>query len=112
MTGNAGPTVNAHKLAQYFDVDMFVEANARAGEPGNFTPVWGKHVVMAYSEVGSLASMGTPSFGYTYRLNNYPLVEQGYYDKGCRSWLYPTITEDTPVIAGKDAGVLLRTVVA
>lgn len=112
MTGSAGPTVSNAALAQYFGVDACIEGAARSGKVGNFKPVWGKNVILAYSAVGSLASQGTPSFGYTYRLNNYPMVEAPYFNKENLSWMYPVITEDTPVIAGKDAGVLLKSVVA
>lgn len=111
LTGAANPIVNIAKLAQYFDVERYVVGRARVGEEGKFAPVWGKNVVLAYSEVGSLASMGTPSFGYTYRLMGYPVVEETYYNRKNKSWMYPVTDEDTPVIAGKDAGVLIRTVV-
>ena len=105
------PTVNDMTLAAYFDVERYVVAGARKGEPGAFEPVWGKNVIMAFSEVTSLAAMGSPSFGYTYRLRNYPIVSEAWFDKECDSYRYPVTTQDTPVIAGKAAGYLFRTVV-
>ncbi len=111
LTGAAAPVVNANKLAQYFGVDQVVVGRARKGEPGSFKPIWGKYAVLAFSDVSSMASMGSPSFGYTYRLNGYPIAEPGYFDRTCDSWLYPVTSEDTPVIAGKAAGFLLSTVV-
>ena len=106
LTGSSEPVINEAKLAQYFDVPKYVVGRARTGRPGNFQPVWGKAAVLAYADVSNLASMGSPSFGYTYRLEGYPISEPGWFDKSCDSWLYPVTTEDTPVVAGADAGYL------
>ena len=105
------PTVNSQKLASYFDVDMVIPARARSGVPGAFTPIWGKNAVLGFSDVSPLASQGSPSFGYAYRLEGYPISNPGWYDNKCDSWLYPTTTYDTPEIVGKDAGFLFQTVV-
>lgn len=110
-----GSLVTVPKLASYFDVERVMVARSRSGAAGDFKPLWGKNVVLAYSNVGSLAEaeadMGEPSYGYCYRLMNYPIVEPAWLDKTCDSWLYPVTTEDTPVIAGKDAGFLFSNVV-
>ena len=111
LSENASVTVTTGKLASYFDVDMVVAARARSGKPGAFKPIWGKSAVLAYSDVTPLASAGSPSYGYTYRLEGYPVSNPGYYDNSCDSWLYPTTTHDTPEIVGKAAGYLFRTVV-
>ena len=84
------------KLASYFNVDQVIAARARVGEPGAFKPIWGKNAVLAYSDVTPLASMGSPSFAYCYRLEGYPVSNPGWYDNKCDSWLYPTTTYDTP----------------
>ena len=105
------PIINTQTLAAYFDVDEYVVARARKGKKGAFETVWGKHAIMAFSEVSNLADQGSPSFGYTYRLRDYPIVSEAWLDKSCDSWRYPVTTEDTPVIAGKGAGYLWRTVV-
>ena len=111
-----GATVTPETLAAYFDVERVVVARGRKGTPGSFSPIWGKFVVLAYTRTSSLsaASMdaGEPSYGYTYRLNNYPIVEPGWFDKSCDTWRYPVTSEDTPVLAGKDAGYLFSAVVA
>lgn len=103
--------VTNEMLATYFGVERFVDADVRKGDVGAFEYVWGKNVILAFSDVSPMASMGSPSFGYTYRLRNYPIAEPPHYDRDCESWLYPYTSEDTPVIAGKSAGYLLRTVV-
>ena len=98
-------------LASYFGIEHFIDAAARKGAPGAFEYVWGKSVVIAYSDVTPLASMGSPSYGYTYELEGYPVAAPAWYDHSCDSWIYPYTTEATPVIAGKGAGYLLQTVV-
>ena len=109
--GFSGAISNA-MMAQYFDIEMVIEARARKGKPGDFDPIWGKVAVLAYSNVTPLAAMGSPSFGYTYRLRGYPIAEPAHYDRDTRSWKYPVVTEDTPVLAGKAGGYLFSAAVA
>ena len=90
---------------------MLVAARARSGKPGAFKPIWGKNAVLAYSDVTPLVPAGSPSDGYTYRLEGYPVSNSGHYDSSCDSWPYPTTTHDAPEIVGKAAGYLFRTVV-
>jgi hypothetical protein len=79
---------------------------------GAMVDVWGKNVVIAYTELGGLAAMGAPTFGYTYRLTGYPMVEAPYYDRNAKSWVYPVTDEVAPVIAGASAGYLISAAVA
>ena len=79
---------------------------------GTITDVWGKYVVVAYTELGGLAAMGAPTFGYTYRLTGYPMVETPYLDRNSKSWVYPVTDEVAPVIAGAVAGYLISGAVA
>jgi hypothetical protein len=74
--------------------------------------VWGKFVVLAYTEIGSLRDMGLPSYGYTYQLRGFPAVESPYQDRNAKSWIYPVTDENAPVIAGADAGYLISAAVA
>lgn len=111
LKGPGQPTINEAKLAAYFGLDRVVVARARKGVPGAFTPIWGKNAVLAYSNVTPLAAMGSPSYGYCYRLRGYPVANPGYYDAKVDSWIYPVTTEDTPVITGIDAAYLFQTVV-
>ena len=73
--------------------------------------VWGKSMVLAYTEVASANDAGLPSYGYTYRLSGYPMVEQPYMDRNTKSWVYPVSDEVMPVIASATAGYLLSAVV-
>lgn len=100
-------------LAKLWDIDeVVVGKGVTASDAGVFSDIWGKDVILAYVATGNLASMGTPSYGYTYRLRNYPIAEQGYYAAGSRSWFYPVIDEVSPVIAGAEAGYLITNAVA
>ena len=107
-----GDVINEEVLAKYFNVKKYVVGMAQKGTKGNFTNIWGNIALLHFSDVTPLASMGSPSFGYTYRLNGYPMVASPYWEERKRSWLYPVITEDTPVLVGKDAGFLWTNVVS
>jgi hypothetical protein len=69
-------------------------------------------MVLAYTETGSMVEMGAPSYGYTYQLAGYPLVEEPYYERNPKSWIYPVTDEVAPVMAGADAGYLIQNAVA
>ncbi len=56
------------------------------------------------------SSIDTPSFGYTYQLVNYPIIEQPWYDRTCNSWKVPGVAERKPVIAFPTAGFLFTNV--
>lgn len=81
-------------------------------DDGTMVDIWGKDAVLAYTTVSPLADAAEPSYGYTYRLADYPLVEEPYADRATRSWVYPVIDEFSPVIAGADAGYLFTNAVA
>jgi len=109
-TGRDIPTPEL--LASLFGVKVLKEAESiYANAAGTFTDVWGNNVIVAFTEIGSVADMGLPSFGYTYRLQGHPVVEVPYMDRNAKSWLYPITDEVSPVIAGSSAGYLLQTVV-
>jgi hypothetical protein len=56
------------------------------------------------------SSIDTPSFGYTYQLEGYPIVEAPWYDKTCLSWKVPMVAERMPTIAFPNAGYLFTNV--
>lgn len=110
-TGRDVPSLEL--LASLFGVQRVLVGDAvTADQAGAFSDVWGKFVVVAFTELGSLADMGRPSYGYTYRLGGYPLVEQPWADRDTNSWLYPVTDEVSPVIAGAGAGYLISAAVA
>lgn len=99
-------------LANLFGVKEVNVGDAIYDNNGNFADVWGKFVVVAYTETASLPEQGTPSYGYTYRLGGFPVVEQPYMDRNAKSWIYPVTDEVSPVIAGATAGYLISGAVA
>ncbi len=99
-------------LAHLWGVKRVLVGDAVYDNNGTFVDVWGKFVVVAYTDIASVAEQGTPSYGYTYRLNGYPNVEQPYEDRGAKSWIYPVTDEVSPVIAGATAGYLISAAVA
>lgn len=97
-------------LADLFDVERLVVGDAIYNNGGTMTDVWGKDVVVAYTEVATADDGGVPSFGYTYRLRGNPMVEMAYQDRNAKSWIYPVTDERAPVIAAASAGYLIQTV--
>lgn len=99
-------------LAALFGVQRVVVGDAiYEDDAGAMADVWGKSVVVAYTDIGGIADMGLPTYGYTYRLGGYPIVEQVYHDRNAKSWIYPVTDEVSPVIAGASAGYLISAAV-
>jgi len=100
-------------VAKLFGVERVLIGDALyENDAGAMADVWGKFVVVAYTELGTLADMGLPTYGYTYRLGGYPIVEEPYQDRSAKSWVYPLTDEVSPVIAGASAGYLISAAVA
>lgn len=101
-------------LAALFGVQRVLVGDAiYSNDAGTaFTDVWGKDVVVAYTELGSVADMGAPSYGYTYTLDGYPMAEEAYYDRNTKSWVYPVTRAEAPVLASASAGYLITNAVA
>jgi len=110
-TGRDVPT--AELLASLFGVQRVLVGGAvYTDATGAFVDAWGKNVVLAYTELGGLADLGLPSFGYTYRLKGMAMVESPYYEPNIKSWCYPVTDSVQPVIAGATAGYLISPAVA
>lgn len=100
-------------LASLFGVaNVLVGEGIYASDAGTIADIWGKDVVLAYTETASVAEQGTPSFGYTYNLGGYPIVEQPYYERNSKTWYVPVTRAEAPVIAGASAGYLITNAVA
>jgi len=105
--------VTTDLLANLWEVDRVLVGRAVYADAADaFVDVWGKFVVVAYTETAGLADMGVPTFGYTYALTGAPFVEQPYQDRNAKSWIYPVTDEVAPVIAGAEAGYLISAAVA
>lgn len=100
-------------LASLFGVQQVLVGDAiTSTDAGVFSDVWGKFVVVAFTETAGIAQMGLPSYGYTYRLRGNPTVEIPYQDRGSKSWIYPVTDELAPVMAAPSAGYLISAAVA
>lgn len=100
-------------LAALWDVRRVVVGDAVfEDDTGAIRDVWGNSVVVAYTDTSGLNDGGLPSYGYTYRLRNYPLVETPYSDRNSKSWIYPVTDSLAPVIACANAGYLISAAVA
>lgn len=105
--------VTAELLAALWGVDeVRVGGAVYSNAAGTFVDVWGTFVVVAYTQKGSLADLGEPSYGYTYRLDGAPYVEQGYADHNAKSDIYPVTDEVSPVLTAADSGYLITAAVA
>jgi hypothetical protein len=110
-TGRDIPT--AELLAMLFGVESVVIGGAvYADATGTLTDVWGKTALLAITETASVADLGVPSYGYTYRLRGAPFVETPYDERQSKSWVYPVTDEVAPVIAGSTAAYLISPTVA
>lgn len=106
-------SITLDMLATLWDVKKVVVGDALYEDAsGVLQDVWGKYVVVAYTEMGSLMDAGLPSYGYTYRLRNYPIVESSYMDRNAKSWIYPVVDALAPVAASINAGYLISAAVA
>lgn len=100
-------------LASLFGVSQVLVGDAiYESAAGTLADVWGKFVILAYTAKGTMAQMGEPTYGYTYRLSDYPIVESPYEDRNAKAILYPVTDAAAPVIAGADAGYLISAAVA
>lgn len=105
-------SITTEMLAAYFDVQrvivgaaVYLPENATDDTPA--ADIWGDDAILSYvPQAGD--NYQVPSFGYTYELTGYPLVEQPYADRPTKSWIYPTTFERRPYLTGADAGFLFQ----
>jgi len=106
-------TVTPDLLAALWGVDQVVVGGAvYTDNAGAINDVWGKFVVVAYAQTGSVADLGEPTYGYTYRLDGAPYVEQGYQDRNAKSDIYPVTDEVSPVLTAALSGYLISAAIA
>lgn len=99
-------------LAALWNLDHVVVGDAiQLGDDEVLSDVWGGDVILAFTQIAGVNNRGLPSYGYTYRLTGYPLVEQPYYDRSAKSWIYPVVDELQPQLVGSDAGFLIQNAV-
>ena len=99
-------------LAALFGVQRVVVGDAVFDDGSGLNDVWGKNVVVAYTNTATAQDMGAPTFGYNYQLNGGPVAEAPYFNRDVRSWQYPVIDDSLAKIVGADAGYLISAAVA
>ncbi len=105
-TSTDRPPATIQQLQALFELDRIVEGGAVYHDGTKFVDVWGKDALLAFTERASLAEMGSPSYGYTYQLAGYPVVEQPYLGRNEKTWYYPVTDARAPVLVGASAGFL------
>ena len=110
-------SVTVEALARLFDIETLLVGRAiykpdGTAESANFTRIWGKHAALLVVNRASVASMGTPAWGYTYTVRNYPQMEEPYADRGKKSWMYPYTDSRIAKVAMKSAGYLIQNVIS
>lgn len=99
------------QLQALLEIETVVEGGMIFHNGTAFVDVWGTYAHLAYTPPRSLAEMGSPSFGYTYQLEEYPVAEEQYYERNEKTWYFPVTDARQPVLAGASAGFLFTTAV-
>lgn len=104
-------SITVQMLARYFDIERINVGKAvvlaeNASDDEDATDVWGDDAILTYTPMGT--NYQVPSFGYTYRLQGHPLVEQPYSERSHKSWVYPVTVDWSPELTGADAGFLFQ----
>lgn len=106
-------TATPELLAALWGVERVLVGGAVYSDAaGAMADVWGKFVVVAYTQPASAADLGAPNYGYTYRLDGAPYVEVGYQDRNTKSDIYPVTDEVLPVLTAPSAGYLISAAIA
>ena len=101
-------SITPEMLATLLDLEKVVVGKAVAfDDGGGDIDIWGNNAILAYVP-SSPSGMEDPSYGYTYTLNNNPMVEKPYYDNNAKSWIYPVTYERIPVLSGILSGFLIQ----
>lgn len=107
-TASDRPPATIQQLQALFELQQIVEGEAVYHDGTQFQDVWGKDAILAFTTPASMQEMGSPNFGYTYQLEDYPVVEEGYLDRNTNTWYYPTADAVQPVFTGPSAGFLFK----
>lgn len=100
-------SITADMLAAFLGLDKIVVGKGvyAATEAADFSDIWSK-AVLAYVPMNG-NTIEEPSYGYTYVGEAQPLVEEAYYDKNVKSWIYPVEYERRPYITAFEGGYLI-----
>lgn len=102
-------SITTQMLAAFFELDE-VEVGETVWTPdvdSDLQDCWGS-TVLAYVPPQGERNMGVPSYGYTYVLDGHPMVEEAWYKKDNKSWMYPVEYERRPYQTSMAAGFLIQ----
>lgn len=103
-------SITADAIASMFTLDKVVVATSLVlDNAGNFSDIWGNVVILAYVPQ-TRRSIRTPSYGYTYTLQGYPIAERPYWDDNHACWYFPVTAERSPELTGVASGFLAQSV--
>lgn len=102
-------SVSVDMLQTLFDIDDLVIGGARYASGPNdvFSDVWGLDAWLGFVNDNPDPNQEEPSYGYTYAIDGHPLVEEPYYDKSAKSWIYGVSFDQAPVLSGMSAAYLI-----
>lgn len=100
-------SITADMLAQFLGVKKVVVGQGvyAVDESSDFVDIWSK-ALLTYVPMNA-QTIEEPSYGYTYVGEGQPLVEEAYFDKTVKSWIYPVEYERRPYITAMNAGYLI-----
>ena len=112
FSGVSSEVVAEEQLARILRLDRGIRV-ARAkkladGTAADYENIWGDVIVAGYVPVEMSQDKLEPAFSYTYQLENYPYVEEPYYERNYKTWYYPVTDERETYIVGKDSGFLIQ----
>ncbi|MBN9411344.1 MAG: major capsid protein [Burkholderiales bacterium] len=106
-TATDRPPATIEQLARLFELDRIIEGESTYYEDASgFTDMWGKDAILAYVTPASVQQRGAPNFGYTYQLEDRPVVEEPYFERNPQTWFYPVADAYQPLLVGATAGFL------
>lgn len=111
-TASDRPPASLAQLAALLEIERVIEGGMIYHNGTAFVDVWGTFAHLAYVTPRSMQEMGSPSFGYTYQLEGYPVAEEAYYGRNEKTWYFPVTDARKPVLAGASAGFLFTTAVS
>ena len=97
------------QLQRLFEIERIVEGEATYYDDKlGFVDMWGDDAILAFTTPASMQQRGSPNYGYTYQLNDRPMVEAPYMDRNANSWIYPVSDAYQPALVGATAGYLIQ----
>ena len=111
FTGVSSEVVMEQQLARILRLKEIRVAKAKKlidGTTEDFEAIWGNNIIVAYVPETLSPDRLEPAFSYTYQLEGYPMVEEPYSDRNCKSMYYPVTDERNPYIVGLNSGFLIQ----